>query len=286
MIDAEQVRSLAEKASVRILDEPAVSPAEALRYQPSAAVERWVRMRDMTCRFPGCDRSAVMCDVDHTIPFNHADPRNGGLTVPWNLKCLCRQHHRDKTFDEGWRDEQLPDGTVVWTSPTGQIYRDHSRRRRPVPRHGFVNCMSRTKTRSSQPLPGAGSPHRAHPLPQQGSAAHQRGAPPTATSTQPRDRPSQRPQSHAQNAVHPEGPTQHQPLLHMDQRRLRARRAAAGLAAPSRSTSAARRPTVLTPLGSVRDLLAWCRAKTPLMPHNQFADMTDVSRDGGKGVCA
>ena len=58
VIDAEQVRSLAEKASVRILDEPAVSPAEALRYQPSAAVERWVRMRDMTCRFPGCDRRA------------------------------------------------------------------------------------------------------------------------------------------------------------------------------------------------------------------------------------
>src|SRR4051794_19556928 len=72
----------------------------------------------------------------------------------------------------------------------------------------------------------------------------------------------------------------------MDQRRLRARRAAAGLAAPARSTSAARRPALLTPLGSVRDLLAWCRSKTPLMPHNQFADMTDVSHDGGKGVCA
>ena len=123
VIDAEQVRSLGEKASLRMLEGPTVSPAEALRYQPSAALERWVRMRDMTCRFPGCDRSAVICDVDHTVPFIHADPRNGGLTVPWNLKCLCRQHHRDKTFDDGWRDEQLADGTVVWTSPTGEIYR-------------------------------------------------------------------------------------------------------------------------------------------------------------------
>jgi len=26
-----------------------------------------------------------------------------------------------KTFG-GWRDEQLPDGTVVWTSPRGQTY--------------------------------------------------------------------------------------------------------------------------------------------------------------------
>jgi hypothetical protein len=88
VIDAEQVRSLAEQASTRMLEEPSVSPAEALRYQPTAAVERWVRMRDMTCRFPGCDRNAQICDVDHTVPFNHADPRLGGLTVPWNLKCL------------------------------------------------------------------------------------------------------------------------------------------------------------------------------------------------------
>ncbi len=123
VIDAEQVRSLAENATLRILEEPVVSPAEALRYQPTAAVERWVRMRDLTCRFPGCDRRAVVCDVDHTIPFNKADPRNGGLTVPWNLKCLCRQHHRDKTFVEGWRDEQLADGTVIWTAPTGEVYR-------------------------------------------------------------------------------------------------------------------------------------------------------------------
>jgi hypothetical protein len=123
VIDAEQVRELAENATVRFIEEPSPTDAEALRYQPTAAVERWVRMRDMTCRFPGCDRAAVFCDVDHTIPFNHADPRNGGLTVPCNLKCLCREHHRDKTFVEGWRDEQLPDGTVIWTSPTGEEYR-------------------------------------------------------------------------------------------------------------------------------------------------------------------
>jgi hypothetical protein len=133
VIDAEQVRSLAEKATIRFIEEPSPTDAEALHYQPTAAVERWVRMRDMTCRFPGCDRPAVISDVDHTVPFNHAVPRNGGLTVPWNLKCLCRQHHRDKTFVDGWRDEQLRDGTVVWTSPTGEVYRTVPGRRRPVP---------------------------------------------------------------------------------------------------------------------------------------------------------
>ncbi|PRC62376.1 HNH endonuclease, partial [Mycobacterium sp. ITM-2017-0098] len=42
-----------------------------------------------------------------------------GLTVPWNLACYCREHHRLKTFDNGWHDRQLEDGTIVWTSPTG-----------------------------------------------------------------------------------------------------------------------------------------------------------------------
>ena len=48
---------------------------------PSAALERWIQCRDLTCRFPGCDRPATHCGIDHTIPFNHADPAAGGLTV-------------------------------------------------------------------------------------------------------------------------------------------------------------------------------------------------------------
>jgi hypothetical protein len=44
------------------------------------------------------------------------------LTHPGNLKCLCRKHHLLKTFwigPGGWSDEQLPDGTIVWTTPAG-----------------------------------------------------------------------------------------------------------------------------------------------------------------------
>jgi hypothetical protein len=122
VIDADQVRELAAAASKLIAD-PFTSPVEALRYQPSAALERAVRCRDLTCRFPGCSRPAVVCDIDHTIPFNHQDPAAGGLTVIDNLKCLCRQHHRLKTFHGGWRDTQLADGTIIWVSPTGRTYR-------------------------------------------------------------------------------------------------------------------------------------------------------------------
>jgi hypothetical protein len=33
-----------------------------------------------------------------------------------------RYHRLLKTFWTGWRDEQWPDGTIVWTSPSGHTY--------------------------------------------------------------------------------------------------------------------------------------------------------------------
>nr|WP_090346297.1 HNH endonuclease signature motif containing protein [Mycolicibacterium malmesburyense]CRL78888.1 HNH endonuclease [Mycolicibacterium malmesburyense] len=89
------------------------------RYQPSAALADFVRMRDMYCRAPGCDVPADLCDIDHTIPWPL------GPTHPSNLKCLCRKNHMMKTFyggPDGWRDVQMPDGTVIWTAPSGHTY--------------------------------------------------------------------------------------------------------------------------------------------------------------------
>lgn len=107
-------------AKVRPIKTPA-SDAEA-RYQPSAALAEFVRMRDMYCRAPGCDVPADLCDIDHTIPWPL------GPTHPSNLKCLCRKNHMMKTFcggPDGWRDVQLPDGTVFWTAPSGHTYSTH-----------------------------------------------------------------------------------------------------------------------------------------------------------------
>ncbi|WAC92835.1 HNH endonuclease signature motif containing protein [Mycobacterium sp. Aquia_213] len=112
------VELIRDGAKVRPLRHPGAAPPESA-YRPSAALERFVRCRDMSCRFPGCDRPAECCDVDHTVPYPL------GPTHPSNLKCLCRKHHLLKTFWTGWHDEQRPDGTVVWTSPTGQTYTTH-----------------------------------------------------------------------------------------------------------------------------------------------------------------
>ena len=107
-------------AELRPIIHPGDAPPEP-RYRPSAALANFVRCRDLTCRFPGCDCPAEFCDLDHTIPYDL-----GGPTHASNLKALCRKHHLLKTFwcgSDGWRDEQLPDGTVVWTAPSGHVYR-------------------------------------------------------------------------------------------------------------------------------------------------------------------
>lgn len=152
VIDAELVRELARDAVQQIVECPEVSDQQAHRYRPGAALARYVRLRDLTCRFPGCTVPATRCDIDHTEPFDHADPAAGGLTVPENLACYCREHHRRKTFDDGWHDRQLADGTIVWSAPTSHTYAtvpggaelfpDLSARRRP-PDHARIAARRR-----------------------------------------------------------------------------------------------------------------------------------------------
>jgi hypothetical protein len=115
LLPAELIADLAKSARLRPLIHPADAPPER-GYTPSRALADFVRCRDLTCRFPGCDKPAVGCDLDHTIPH-----RDGGPTHASNLKSLCRLHHLIKTF-WGWHDQQLPDGTIIWTSPSGQTY--------------------------------------------------------------------------------------------------------------------------------------------------------------------
>jgi hypothetical protein len=83
-------------------------------YQPTAEQRRFLTTRDRSCRHPGCDNRAGRADADHVVP--HA---RGGDTDCANLCCLCRRHHRLKTFAPGWVYVMTPDGILTVRAPSG-----------------------------------------------------------------------------------------------------------------------------------------------------------------------
>jgi hypothetical protein len=93
----------------------AVVDVTTARYTPPAMLRTLVKVRDRTCRFPGCTRRARYCDVDHRVPWPL------GPTCDSNCHCLCRRHHRAK-HEAGWNIEVLGLGHYRWTSPTGRTH--------------------------------------------------------------------------------------------------------------------------------------------------------------------
>ncbi len=85
-------------------------------YQPSPRLREQGILRDRTCVFPWCTRSARACDLDHIVPWE-----SGGATSTANLAALCRRHHRLKTHGQ-WRYERTGPATYTWTSPHGHTY--------------------------------------------------------------------------------------------------------------------------------------------------------------------
>ncbi|KAA0099853.1 HNH endonuclease [Mycolicibacterium sp. P1-18] len=133
-------------ATITRIVHPGQAPPEP-RYRPSKRLADFVRCRDLTCRFPGCRAPATNCDLDHTISWPC------GPTAASNLKCLCRRHHLLKTFwggETGWRDQQLDDGTVIWTAPDG---RQHVTT--PGSRQLFPELSAPTATVQASGMPAA-----------------------------------------------------------------------------------------------------------------------------------
>lgn len=121
ILPAETVREAATTAKLKPVVLPGAQPEPG--YRPSAGLTDFLQWRDLTCRWPGCDDPVQICDVDHTIPWPF------GVTHASGLKHYCRTHHLIKTFyvgPSGWADQQLPDGTIVFTAPTGHIYSTES----------------------------------------------------------------------------------------------------------------------------------------------------------------
>ena len=78
--------AILERARIRAVRHPGGDTPPEPRYTPTRQTCEFVRCRDLTCRFPGCDKPAQVCDIDHTVPYP------AGPTHPSNLKCLCGFH--------------------------------------------------------------------------------------------------------------------------------------------------------------------------------------------------
>ena len=95
--------------------QPLIAPCTAAKgYHPTPTQRRYVTLRDLTCRSPGCTRR--IADLDHTIRYPD------GPTHPGNLAGYCRKCHLIKTFHAGWKHVQHPDGRITVTTPTGHTY--------------------------------------------------------------------------------------------------------------------------------------------------------------------
>ncbi|MBG6191801.1 hypothetical protein IWX64_002768 [Arthrobacter sp. CAN_A212] len=120
-IDPETARKLAGHAQsfTRILTHPFTGArlgADATTYRVPQDLKDAVRVRDRTCRHPGCNRLAVFCELDHTKPWSQ-----GGKTSYGNLAALCKRHHMLKS--EGyWHYRQPEPGMIIATSPAGHSY--------------------------------------------------------------------------------------------------------------------------------------------------------------------
>jgi len=89
---------------------------EAKGHNPGVMLRHLSQVRHATCAGPGCRRPAERCDFEHNIPYEA-----GGRTCLCNGNPKCRHDHRLKQ-DPRWKVEQLPDGNIRWTTPSGRQY--------------------------------------------------------------------------------------------------------------------------------------------------------------------
>ncbi|MDI1288607.1 MAG: DUF222 domain-containing protein, partial [bacterium] len=88
-------------------------------YQVPDRLREFIQARDITCRFPGCQRPATRCQIDHATAWD-----DDGHTSRDNLGALCVRHHQLKTHTHWQIVDSDPDGRCTWISPQGRRY-DH-----------------------------------------------------------------------------------------------------------------------------------------------------------------
>lgn len=122
-VAVEVAKELAGSATsfVRVLTDPFTGvrlAMDATTRTPPADMRRWVVTRDELCRFPGCNRPAQLCDLDHVQEWQDA-----GVTAVHNLVSLSRPHHLAKSAGL-WQEELQRNGSIDWEDPWGGRFTD------------------------------------------------------------------------------------------------------------------------------------------------------------------
>ena len=105
------IRRLVTDATGCILD------AGRRHYLASDLQKLVLKLRDQFCRFPGCNRPAERCEIDHASPYDA-----GGMTDSCNLGPLCTHHHEMKTAGYWHITASHRNGACTWRSPLGRVY--------------------------------------------------------------------------------------------------------------------------------------------------------------------
>jgi hypothetical protein len=117
-ITAEHARELAQNATWRriITDDTGKLLETNRKRHLSPDLIDYIKMRDRSCRQPGCSVRAERSEIDHTIRREHH-----GVNSPDNTAALCRFHNLMRERSD-WNLEQPMEGTLVFTSPAGRSY--------------------------------------------------------------------------------------------------------------------------------------------------------------------
>ncbi|MDQ4490914.1 DUF222 domain-containing protein [Sinomonas sp. ASV486] len=168
IIDADTARQLAAAAPNwhRLYTDTDGTPLRLGRtaYRPPEAMRRFLRYRDGTCAFPGCNQPAESSELDHTHEW-----QDGGGTDADNLAHLCRKHHALKSLalvqarqtaaaraPEGQYAE--PTGTVVWTTMLS-----YAQTTTPSDRDRLLGYIDDSPPRAQYPSAGSSSFTSAEP---------------------------------------------------------------------------------------------------------------------------
>jgi hypothetical protein len=102
------------------------------RYVPPKPLRRFVKARDVFCRFPGSTRKAIYGDDDHIEAFDRTGNGHGGSTSASNLGSQSRKSHRAKTHG-GFTVHGDANAELTWITSTGRTYTSRPHDYRPDP---------------------------------------------------------------------------------------------------------------------------------------------------------